>query len=453
MPTRTPSRTGRHARFSRTPPTSARSRSPRSAWVRRGCSAGSRRSASAVARASTCLASCLARVLPDDKWYGTAILNVPIGEGIAVTPLQMAALYASVANGGDVDPAARDGRDWHEARHDLVLAPARHDARRARVAHHADRQVVDYGTGMLAQIKGYTVAGKTGTTPKYDAKHGTYCDPYKGHCEYQTSFVGFAPAKHPRFVALVMVDSPQSKNPYDIEGGYVAAPAFKSIAPGHPAGAPGQARFFFSRPGRGASDLGTSAPVELAALCMAPPDVASRVIGATDRRRRRRHRLPFGALPGRARSFAACWSAMPTATTSLLPPLPTAPSRCSSSASCPSSTSRRSVPRRRARRHGAAGGRALRSSEPRARRSWASPGTNGKTTTTLLPAAILDAAQRPSGLLGTVERRIGGQRKAAGLTTPEAPDLQRPPRSMIEAGDEACVDGGIVDRDRAAAGS
>ena len=66
-------------------------------------------------------------------------------------------------------------------------------------------------------------------------------------------------------------------------------------------------------------------------------------------------------------------------------------------------------------------------------------GTNGKTTTTLLLAAMLDAAQRPCGLLGTVERRIGGRREAAGLTTPEAPDLQRSLRSMIEAGDEACA--------------
>jgi UDP-N-acetylmuramoyl-L-alanyl-D-glutamate--2,6-diaminopimelate ligase len=66
-------------------------------------------------------------------------------------------------------------------------------------------------------------------------------------------------------------------------------------------------------------------------------------------------------------------------------------------------------------------------------------GTNGKTTTTLLLAAILDAAQRPCGLLGTVERRIGGRRQPAGLTTPESPDLQRALRSMIEAGDEACA--------------
>jgi UDP-N-acetylmuramoyl-L-alanyl-D-glutamate--2,6-diaminopimelate ligase len=66
-------------------------------------------------------------------------------------------------------------------------------------------------------------------------------------------------------------------------------------------------------------------------------------------------------------------------------------------------------------------------------------GTNGKTTTTMLLAAILDAAQRPCGLLGTVERRIGGRREPAGLTTPEAPDLQRALRSMLEAGDEACA--------------
>ena len=171
------------------------------------------------------------RVLPDDKWYGTAILNVPIGEGIAVTPLQMAALYASVANGGMwIQPhvtAAIGGK------------PVTGLTRRQLVSSHVARElrgmltdVVDYGTGTFAHIQGYSVAGKTGTTPKFDAKHGNYCDPYKGHCEYQTSFVGFAPAKHPRFVALVMVDEPHSDNQYDLEGGYVAAPAFRSIAQG-----------------------------------------------------------------------------------------------------------------------------------------------------------------------------------------------------------------------------
>ena len=115
-----------------------------------------------------------------------------------------------------------------------------------------------------------------------------------------------------------------------------------------------------------------------------------------------------------------------------------APSPCSSSASCLRSPCRRSSATTRAR----------------AWRCWptrstAHPsgeldvvgvtGTNGKTTTTMLLAAILDAAARPCGLLGTVERRIGGRREAAGLTTPEAPDLQRALRFMLEAGDEACA--------------
>jgi cell division protein FtsI/penicillin-binding protein 2 len=143
----------------------------------------------------------------------------------------MAALYASVANGGTwIQPhvtAAIGGK------------PVTGLSRRQLVSSHVARElrgmltdVVDYGTGTFAHIQGYSVAGKTGTTPKFDAKHGNYCDPYKGHCEYQTSFVGFAPAKHPRFVALVMVDEPHSDNQYDLEGGYVAAPAFRSIAQG-----------------------------------------------------------------------------------------------------------------------------------------------------------------------------------------------------------------------------
>ena len=171
--------------------------------------------------------------LDNDKWYGTAILNVPIGESIAVTPLQMAALYGSIANGGKwIQPhvtASVNGKPttgWKQRQ--LV---SRHVARQLRGMLAG---VVDRGTGVLAQIPGWSVAGKTGTTPKFDAKHGTYCDPYKRKCEYQTSFVGFAPAKNPRFVALVMVDEPHDKNGETalLEGGSVAAPTFKRIAQG-----------------------------------------------------------------------------------------------------------------------------------------------------------------------------------------------------------------------------
>lgn len=172
-------------------------------------------------------------VLPDKKWYGEGILNVPIGESIAVTPLQMAALYASVANKGRwIQPHVTAAID-HK--------PLTGWTTRQVVSQHVASElrgmltdVVDRGTGVQARITGWSVAGKTGTTPKFDPKHGTYCNPHLGRCEYQTSFVGFAPAKNPRFVALVMVDEPQSPDgdPSLLEGGIVAAPAFKRIAQG-----------------------------------------------------------------------------------------------------------------------------------------------------------------------------------------------------------------------------
>ncbi len=160
------------ARSSRTPRTSARSRSPsRSSaqtalqkWIDK-IDFGERhrrRPAGRGRRASRC---------DNDKWYGTAILNVPIGESIAVTPLQMAALYGSIANGGTwIQPhvtAAIGGKPTTGWKHRQLVS--KHVAAELRGML---TQVVDLGTGAVARIKGYSVAGKTGTTPKYDAKHG-----------------------------------------------------------------------------------------------------------------------------------------------------------------------------------------------------------------------------------------------------------------------------------------
>ena len=139
--TRTTPSTGPRARSSLTPRTSARSRSPRSAWASPSCRSGSRTSASAsspgVDLPGRAARACRCR---DDKWYGTGILNVPIGESIAVTPLQMAALYASIANGGQwIQPhitAAIGGKPitgWKQA-------PAGVAARRPRAARHAHRR-------------------------------------------------------------------------------------------------------------------------------------------------------------------------------------------------------------------------------------------------------------------------------------------------------------------------
>jgi cell division protein FtsI (penicillin-binding protein 3) len=81
------------------------------------------------------------------------------------------------------------------------------------------QSVVDEGSGHLARIPGYTVAGKTGTAQKVDPETGLYGD------EYVTSFIGFAPAEDPEYLALIVVDEPQK----DLFGEVIAAPAFQDV--------------------------------------------------------------------------------------------------------------------------------------------------------------------------------------------------------------------------------
>ena len=158
-------------------------------------------------------------VLPPDKWSGSTIGNVPIGQGIAVTPVQMAAAYAAIANRGVwsrphlVDHVAGGGRPSLNRRR-LV------SARIARQLMAMLKDVVAEGTGQYAAIPGYQVAGKTGTAQKPDS-HGGYATG-----RYVASFVGIVPASHPRLVVLVAVDEPRGA----IWGGVVAAPAFQQIA-------------------------------------------------------------------------------------------------------------------------------------------------------------------------------------------------------------------------------
>jgi cell division protein FtsI (penicillin-binding protein 3) len=156
-------------------------------------------------------------VLPRDKWSGSTIGTVPIGQGIAVTPLQMVSAYATIGNGGIRVTPHLVGK---------VGSQRAHSEKGTRVVstHTADRMmamfrdVVLEGTGTQAAIPGYTVAGKTGTAQK--AENGHYVT------KYVASFVGLVPAKNPRLAILVMVDEPHG----DIYGGSVAAPAFRDIA-------------------------------------------------------------------------------------------------------------------------------------------------------------------------------------------------------------------------------
>jgi cell division protein FtsI/penicillin-binding protein 2 len=158
-------------------------------------------------------------VLPADKWSGSTIGNVPIGQGIAVTPIQMAAAYAAVANHGVwtrphlVDQIAGGGRPSLHRRRMISAGTASELMRMLQ-------DVVSEGTGTYAAIPGYQVAGKTGTAQKPDSRGG-----YSGD-KYVASFVGVVPASRPRLVVLVAVDEPHGA----IFGGVVAAPAFQQIA-------------------------------------------------------------------------------------------------------------------------------------------------------------------------------------------------------------------------------
>jgi cell division protein FtsI (penicillin-binding protein 3) len=158
-------------------------------------------------------------VLPPEKWSGSTIGNVPIGQGIAVTPVQMAAAYAAIANGGIwsrphlVDHVAGGGRPSLYRRR-LVSRQIADELMLIL------KDVVAEGTGQYAAMPGYQVAGKTGTAQKPDS-HGGYATG-----RYVASFVGIVPASRPRLVVLVTVDEPHGA----IWGGVVAAPAFQQIA-------------------------------------------------------------------------------------------------------------------------------------------------------------------------------------------------------------------------------
>lgn len=157
--------------------------------------------------------------LPLDQWSGSTIGTVPIGQGIAVTPLQMARAYGAMANGGVlVRPHLIERIDGQP----IALTKGRRVVSRAVSQQMLSmlRGVVLEGTGTEAAIPGYTVAGKTGTAAKIDP-NGRYST-----SRYVASFVGLVPATKPRLVIMVMVDEPRG----NIYGGVVAAPAFKEIA-------------------------------------------------------------------------------------------------------------------------------------------------------------------------------------------------------------------------------
>jgi cell division protein FtsI/penicillin-binding protein 2 len=154
-------------------------------------------------------------IVPAPKQYsGSTLGNLPIGQGLAVTPIQMAAAYEAIASGGV------------SHRPHIVMgdpAPARR-VLSARTANEVSDMLIGVlgpgGTAQEAQVPGYKLAGKTGTAEKADLKLGGY-----SKTKFVSSFIGYAPAHNPRLLVTVMVDEPQG----EIYGGVVAAPAFEKI--------------------------------------------------------------------------------------------------------------------------------------------------------------------------------------------------------------------------------
>ncbi len=155
-----------------------------------------------------------------EQWSGTTIGNVPIGQGIAVTSMQIAAAYGAIANGGVwVQPhlVERVGGSYfsHPKKH-RVVSPSVDRELKAMLTNVVDEHGA---TGNEAQIPGYSVAGKTGTA-QIPGPHGYTTG------KYVASFVGFVPVRKPRLLVLVSVQEPHGQ----IYGGIVAAPAFAEIA-------------------------------------------------------------------------------------------------------------------------------------------------------------------------------------------------------------------------------
>jgi cell division protein FtsI (penicillin-binding protein 3) len=155
-----------------------------------------------------------------DDYSGSSIGNLPIGQGLSVTPIQMMTAYAAIANGGVLRPPQLldqvDGQPVEEPAGHQVIRPGV----AAEVRQMLEGVLAPGGTASEVSVPGYTLAGKTGTAQV--AENGGYSE-----TKFVASFMGFAPAANPRLLVAVIVDQPQGA---DYFGGSVAAPAFGEIA-------------------------------------------------------------------------------------------------------------------------------------------------------------------------------------------------------------------------------
>lgn len=172
-------------------------------------------------------------VPPLDQWSGSTFSNLPIGQGLSMTLLQMAGMYQAIANDGLRIPAriveatvAADGTRTEEPQPDgirVVSPETAHTVRNMlRAVVQRDPMGTQQGTAPAAAVEGYQIAGKTGTAQQINPGCGCYYDDV-----YWITFAGMAPVDDPRYVVGLMMDAP-SRNA-DGTPGYSAAPLFHNI--------------------------------------------------------------------------------------------------------------------------------------------------------------------------------------------------------------------------------
>lgn len=170
------------------------------------------------------------------QWSGGTFANLPIGQGMSWTALQMASVYQTLANGGErIEPRIIAEITGSDGVAEQLPQPGRTQVVSAETAatvvsmfrgtFQSDPTGVNAGTAGGNAIPGYQLAGKTGTAQKVDPNTGAY-----SNSAYWITFAGIAPADDPRFVVAIMLDEPASGVNDDGSGGQSAAPVFRDIA-------------------------------------------------------------------------------------------------------------------------------------------------------------------------------------------------------------------------------
>jgi len=156
-------------------------------------------------------------LLPVDQWSPSTLGTLTYGQGISLTPMQLARAMCAIANGGTLPaPHLLSSADGAQTTGPRAISESTSATMREMLV-----SAVTSGTGSAAAMPGYSVAGKTGTALKIKEDGSGYAEG-----KYIASFAGFLPAGDPQVVILVNIDEPAG----NAFGGVVAAPAFRRIA-------------------------------------------------------------------------------------------------------------------------------------------------------------------------------------------------------------------------------